>query len=537
MASKRGTARYRVFRFAQFEVNPDTGASLNFSEVSIIQGLAHKVIKRWAYIKHDKDVYTKEEEEESRTGLQRIPKHRAGDPKGEHWHVVIELPGNAMEPAKIAKWFGVPENMVNGVKGRGGFLDYVEYLVHETEKAREEGKYHYSDDAVKANFPWREELTKQTTLKTKYGRMLDTKERFRYEVLMMGKTLLNCKLEDPLNYAADMATLKRLRLEYLVTQKPPKLRMNFYVCGDGRDGKDDKKLARGGVGKGMMTRTLALSLYPEIEHEDEIYFRVGGKGVAFDGYDGQPVIIWNDRRSYDLVEELGGRGAVFDVFDTHPDTVAARRNIKYGSVVLTHAVNIVDGIEGYEIFLGGLVGDYTDRGGIRHTVEDKTQSYRRFPFIIPVHEKDFDMLINKGFMADRQDLCDQYEAYKTVRGNMQMIAAICGANERMARAIQSKMVAPITAKCREICAAKERQQMDDDALLIKFADVGTSVTDAEAEELRSMKAAELGELRATERAEAELEAMEVAEEEALEAEIEAYLARQSQAVSGDDEAP
>ncbi len=46
-------------------------------------------------------------------------------------------------------------------------------------------------------------------------------------------------------------------------------------------------------------------MYPHLTEDSEIFFEVGSDGALFEKYDGQPVIIWNDRRGSQLREELG----------------------------------------------------------------------------------------------------------------------------------------------------------------------------------------------------------------------------------------
>ena len=123
-------------------------------------------------------------------------------------------------------------------------------------------------------------------------------------MLNFGKTLKQCKIDDPVLYVKEMQILKKCRLEYLYTQPVPKSRMNIYVTG------------QGGVGKGHTCKALARALYPELDDDEDIFFTIGAKNATFEGYDGQPVIIWDDRRDYSLLEELGGRETVFNVFDT-----------------------------------------------------------------------------------------------------------------------------------------------------------------------------------------------------------------------------
>ena len=66
-------------------------------------------------------------------------------------------------------------------------------------------------------------------------------------------------------------------------------------------------------------------MYPQYENDEDIFFIVGSNGSALEGYDGQPVIIWDDKRAIDLLNVLGDRGNVFNVFDVHP--VRQRQNI------------------------------------------------------------------------------------------------------------------------------------------------------------------------------------------------------------------
>lgn len=62
------------------------------------------------------------------------------------------------------------------------------------------------------------------------------------------------------------------------------------------------------MGKGLASRAIARSLYPELEKDDDIFFCIGDGKATFEGYDGQPVIIWNDCRSFELFNLLRSRG-------------------------------------------------------------------------------------------------------------------------------------------------------------------------------------------------------------------------------------
>lgn len=310
----------------------------------------------------------------------------------------------AIEVETIARWLNIPENQIDVPKGKGAFLDCVQYLTHESDTEQAKSKYRYADEEVKANFDWRGELNKRIERKLKYGQDLDQKNRIRYDVLYHGKTLKDCRNEDRLNYLDDCQTLEKLRHRYLTeVAQVPTLRINFYIDGDG------------GVGKNTAAKILAKSLFSDLEKP---YFVVGGTGVAFQQYDGEPVVIWNDKRASGFIADFG-REQTFDILDMHPSNSV--QNIKYGSIKLINSFNIINGIEPYEDFLDGLAGEYTDKNGVFHSQEDKSQSYRRFPIILCIRENDFDCLINKGVAEGTREF-QQYIQYLNIQGSFARVA-------------------------------------------------------------------------------------------------------------------
>ncbi len=52
-------------------------------------------------------------------------------------------------------------------------------------------------------------------------------------------------------------------------------------------------------------------MYPHLTEDTAKYSSVGSDSALFEKYDGQPIIIWNDRRGSQLREELGGVGNVY----------------------------------------------------------------------------------------------------------------------------------------------------------------------------------------------------------------------------------
>ena len=72
----------RIFNIMQYVNHPLTGAPL-LSQEKIEETVARKGVKQWAYILHDKDVYSKADEEAD-------PTHIQGETKPPHWHLVIQ---------------------------------------------------------------------------------------------------------------------------------------------------------------------------------------------------------------------------------------------------------------------------------------------------------------------------------------------------------------------------------------------------------------------------------------------------------------
>ena len=429
----------RIYRFAT-RVEDDNG-NIFLNEDTIKKALKHKSIKRYAYILHDKD-----------------------EGNENHWHVVLEMVSNSVAIDNIAKWFGLAEHIIKVAKGRGAFLDCIEYLTHEHKTQQELGKYLYDDEEVTANFNFREELDKRNESNLKNGKSLTEEEKMQQEVLLNGKTLRQCKKDNPIIYAKCLDKLKKLRLDYLSSLRPPTTRINYYVSGSG------------GMGKNLMCQAIARSLFPHIEDESEIYFSIGAEGTTFEGYDGQPIIIWNDCRAYELLNKLNGRGNVFEVFDTHPCPNPTRQNVKYSSVVLTNVINIVNSVQDYEEFLNGLAGEYKDKNGnqIKGELDQKDQSYRRFPMIIPLHQEDYDILINKGFLDDTREF-QQYYEYKHIRGNMQKIKIACQNNEKIARLIENQTVQPILEHYNKFVEKfNDDKEIDEEEILKQFEDYGSA---------------------------------------------------------------
>lgn len=98
---------------------------------------AHKVIKKYAYILHDKDPDT-----------------------SPHYHIYLNFGRTGIPLPDIAKWFGLQESCVERIKGRP--VDVLKYLVHGNDSQINKHQYDYSE--VVANFDFLAEIESDKVL-------------------------------------------------------------------------------------------------------------------------------------------------------------------------------------------------------------------------------------------------------------------------------------------------------------------------------------------------------------------------------------
>lgn len=375
---KNTKIRARNYMIMQYEINPVTGESLNFNESIIKKGLEERAdsLMAWAYIRHDKDVYNQDDE---------IPDGKEiGDVRPAHWHVMLQFK-NAIDLSSLAATFGVAENYVEVFKGKGAFLDGIQYLTHEHSNQQALGKHLYDRSEVifssekVANEFW--DILDSRTEKRLYSLPKAELVERMMDKISNGVYTLDDAYEDNKNlYSENEALFKRARRNYIKNAPLPLVRTNYYITG------------LGGTGKSVAAKAMARSLYPDVPDE-KLYFVVGDGRVAFDGYDGQPVIIWDDWRAKDLLSKFD-RGTIWKIFAINPEKISLQ--IKYGDTSLANTVNIVTSVQPFKEFIEGLSGEYVDNNKTRHAKEDPGQGFRRFPMFVEVTRESLQIYISNS---------------------------------------------------------------------------------------------------------------------------------------------
>ncbi|WP_425304147.1 hypothetical protein [Brevibacterium ravenspurgense] len=198
------------------------------------------------------------------------------------------------------------------------------------------GKYQYGRGRIVANFDFGRELDAHMAMRrnaAEGGGGAKLSKLFQ----AVGKgslTLKQVRDQEPAIYFAkgNLAHFQKLRGDFLAYQDAPESVMNFYVFGEG------------GTGKDLLAKALARALAPDA---DKPYFKVGGENVSWEGYDGEPVVIWEDMRVGDMIRTAKSRGMLFRILGPwrEPDEKPIV-NIKGSKTQLLNRVNIVTGSGG-----------------------------------------------------------------------------------------------------------------------------------------------------------------------------------------------
>lgn len=501
---KRARTQSRVFSVMQYRAHPET-AEIMLTQEQIDEGLAvlRDRLYRWAYVWHPYDRLVEVDGGTGETVCCGL--------KGLHAHMVLwvdDAQGPRPTIRTVSDAFSIPSARVKPPKelvaqegaeehnGRGAaekaFFDLSEYLPHESrgkdairginkpdrhylvdkDQKGKPGKYQYGRGRIVANFDFGRELDAHMALRRNAAEGGGGAKLSKlFQAVGQGSlTLKQVRDQEPAIYFAkgNLAHFQKLRGDFLSYQDAPESVMNFYVFGEG------------GTGKDLLAKALARAL---VRGSEKPYFKVGGENVSWEGYDGEPVVIWEDMRVGDMIRTAKSRGMLFRILGPwrEPDEKPIV-NIKGSKTQLLNRVNIVTGPQGYEEFLRGLAGEYESlQGGVRvqYQAENLGQGFRRFPVIIPVAEREFSIFVNSGVLNGTREY-QSYERYEHMRQDLELLARRCKAikdtaeRERVRGEIEARTVAPIVEQHDRI-ARPELDAVDGDDLFAEFASVGQPI--------------------------------------------------------------
>lgn len=238
---------------------------IDFADIDHI--LNNRPIKKWAYCIHDKDTY------------------EDGTPKKEHLHIMMKF-NSDQTPENISKWFNDEPNRVEKNKHQfNAYENMCSYLVHET--PCEDGKYHYPDEEVKANFNFHE------FMEIVRGNVSKRLERKKYREHPLKDVLLKIadneiprlKLDDMVNtmdrirYSKDIEQAYKIRDERLARMTDRELQVLYFY-------------GMSGTGKTTYAKLIG-------KQQGYSVFVSGSSNDPLQGYMGQECVVIDDIRGSD----------------------------------------------------------------------------------------------------------------------------------------------------------------------------------------------------------------------------------------------
>ena len=409
------------------------------------------ILQKWAWCLHNHDKYTEYDENDEHFWYlmddvpgETMENHSPEDRIPDHIHLVLQFANARYDTAlcQIIRSNLVPDFSVRNFrlpKARfKAFLAMATYLSHKSDREQYLKKYRYPDKDVHCSdgFDYTYETEQYLIYKDieiakiknnrNYlaDRLVDQLERGE---ITIEETKVECKKLKGFSYfLRNEKIFRAARAEYIKKTYKMSPRMNIYIHGGS------------GTGKSTFTKYLACALFPNLP-ENEVVFTVGGKGVRFDGYDEEMVVIWEDVRADQLRREYSAEG-ILNLMELYPKKRAY--NVKFGKVTLTHQVNIfTTPDENEEDFFKALLIDPRSRKN-EAKEEDIEQIKRRFPIVISVGHTEIEIFYNDKIFGSDKNKPSEFKSRKRF-WNVNIAELNNISDEASLQAVFDKITAPI----------------------------------------------------------------------------------------------
>lgn len=290
--------------------------------------------------------------------------------KKPHYHVLLKLTQDGSNNNKnitvsvAAKKLQVQKNMIE-ILECPYFGYHVKYLIHKQPKFQERGQYNPEEIQVVRNRTGKsieDYLTDNKEIKKNLNYYIE-------EIVNNRMTLEDVFEEDQTLYCKKLQILERAeakRVENII----PETRIVYYITGTS------------GQGKTTLTKLLAKGLFLDdvkkyniVDNKNlhKLMYFTGSKNVAFDKYNHQKVMVFDDVRNA-TIKDIGGVEEAFKIFNNQPNSEAF--NKKFGNVVINSEVMFLTNVQDIHTFVSNVMKN--------EPLQIRNQLYRRLPVIVEV---------------------------------------------------------------------------------------------------------------------------------------------------------
>lgn len=330
----------------------------------------------YAFILHDKDIYTELSELPSGASL--------GDKKPDHIHIAMSFT-NARTIDSVAKALGVKPQTIEKFEGRYGKANMFSYLIHRTTQAIELGKHQYDVSEVTANFDYAGYMQDSSNNADSRNIDLDSVLAGIIKGDIILKDFFTARYFDSTDVAGLFYVKHKAHIDKAIN-----VRYNIQMSAHPDEGGIGLELiyiqGDAGSGKTTLAKEYAMRKYGD-------YFISGSKNDSVQDYMGEPVAIFDDARPSDF-----GASDWLKMLDpyTNKSTVTSRFYNKYLAV---KCIIITTTTPFHEFFVYA-----PEKGSVKEPV---AQFMRRFSTVITVRPEvvnDERFAVGKVFAVKEQSV-------------------------------------------------------------------------------------------------------------------------------------